>query len=74
MIGRSEAVEQLAALLPERRFVTIAGPGGMGKTTVALAVAERLFGVLAMVCASSTWHRSRRIKGRECCRDRTGDL
>lgn len=45
MIGRSDAVEQLAALLSERRFVTIAGPGGMGKTTVALAVAEQLFGV-----------------------------
>ena len=45
MIGRAEAVEQLSALLPERRFVTLAGPGGMGKTTVALAVAERLLGV-----------------------------
>lgn len=45
MIGRAEAVEQLSALLPERRFVTIAGPGGMGKTTVALAVAEQLLGL-----------------------------
>jgi predicted ATPase/DNA-binding winged helix-turn-helix (wHTH) protein len=42
MIGRADEVATLAALLPERRFVTIAGAGGMGKTTVALAVAEEL--------------------------------
>jgi predicted ATPase/DNA-binding winged helix-turn-helix (wHTH) protein len=42
MIGRADVVATIAALLPERRFVTIAGAGGMGKTTVALAVAEEL--------------------------------
>jgi len=42
MIGRSDAVAAIAALLAERRFVTITGAGGMGKTTVALAVAEEL--------------------------------
>jgi predicted ATPase/DNA-binding winged helix-turn-helix (wHTH) protein len=42
MIGRSDIVGTLAARLPERRFVTVAGPGGMGKTTVALATADRL--------------------------------
>jgi len=42
MIGRAHEVATLAALLPQRRFVTIAGAGGMGKTTVALAVAEEL--------------------------------
>src|SRR6267142_679796 len=42
MIGRAEVVATLAAVLPRRRFVTIAGSGGMGKTTVALAVAEEL--------------------------------
>src|SRR6266850_7565766 len=40
MIGRTDDVATLAALLAERRFVTIAGAAGMGKTTVALAVAE----------------------------------
>src|SRR5258708_10093910 len=40
MIGRSDAVAAIAALLAERRFVTIAGAGGIGQTTVAMAVAE----------------------------------
>jgi len=42
MIGRSMVVEALRLLISERRLVTITGPGGMGKTTVALAVAEEL--------------------------------
>src|SRR5215470_9891260 len=42
IVGRSNIVAALAEQLPARRFVTIAGPGGMGKTTVALAVAEEL--------------------------------
>jgi len=40
IIGRDETVASVAAQLRERRFVTIVGPGGIGKTTVALAVAE----------------------------------
>lgn len=42
MIGRTEAVRALVEQVPVRRFVTIVGPGGIGKTTVALAVAEEL--------------------------------
>jgi predicted ATPase/DNA-binding winged helix-turn-helix (wHTH) protein len=41
-IGRADEVRALAAQLPRRRFVTVAGPGGIGKTTVALAAAEGL--------------------------------
>lgn len=41
VIGRDEVIAGLAAHLPERRLLTIAGPGGMGKTTVAVAVAHR---------------------------------
>src|SRR5258708_5422899 len=41
MIGREDAVTTLAARLSGQRLVTIVGPGGVGKTTVALAVAER---------------------------------
>jgi predicted ATPase/DNA-binding winged helix-turn-helix (wHTH) protein len=40
MVGRSDIVAALAAQLPERRFIAIVGPGGIGKTTVALAVAK----------------------------------
>ena len=34
MIGRAEIVAALADQLPKRRFVTVVGPGGIGKTTV----------------------------------------
>src|SRR5271154_199359 len=44
MIGREEAMAALASRLSSERLVTIVGPGGIGKTTVALAVAERLIG------------------------------
>lgn len=40
IVGRDGVVGSLAARLHERHFVTLVGPGGMGKTTVALAVAE----------------------------------
>ncbi len=42
MIGREEAVATLVSRLPRERLLTIVGPGGIGKTTVALAVAEHM--------------------------------
>ncbi|MGC1303747.1 MAG: winged helix-turn-helix domain-containing protein [Caulobacteraceae bacterium] len=42
LVGRSEAVERIAAQVLERRFVTVVGPGGVGKTAVAASVIERL--------------------------------
>src|SRR5438045_61099 len=42
MIGREEAVATLVSPLSRERLLTIVGPGGIGKTTVALAVAERM--------------------------------
>lgn len=47
IIGRADVVEGLAALIPDRRFLTIAGPGGIGKTTVALAVAHHVLATTA---------------------------
>jgi ABC-type glutathione transport system ATPase component len=41
IIGRADIVNRLAARLPRQRLITIVGPGGIGKTTVALAVARR---------------------------------
>jgi predicted ATPase/DNA-binding winged helix-turn-helix (wHTH) protein len=42
MIGRDETVRSIAAELTTRRFVTILGPGGIGKTTVAIAVSHAM--------------------------------
>ena len=42
MIGRDETVTALISRLSRQRLVTILGPGGIGKTTLALAVAERM--------------------------------
>jgi predicted ATPase/DNA-binding winged helix-turn-helix (wHTH) protein len=41
LIGREEAIDAALSTLLQRRFVTLVGPGGMGKTSVALAVVER---------------------------------
>ncbi|MET0845743.1 MAG: winged helix-turn-helix domain-containing protein [Pseudomonas sp.] len=40
--GRDSIVGSLVRQLPLRRFLTLVGPGGIGKTTVALRVAELL--------------------------------
>ena len=40
MVGREATVGEISALLANQRFVTLHGPGGIGKTTVAVAVAH----------------------------------
>ena len=45
VLGRGDAVEAVALQVPMRRCVTITGPGGIGKTTLAVAVAEKLLPV-----------------------------
>jgi predicted ATPase/DNA-binding winged helix-turn-helix (wHTH) protein len=42
MRGRSDALAAVRTKLTEQRFVTIVGPGGIGKTTVAVAVAHEI--------------------------------
>jgi predicted ATPase/DNA-binding winged helix-turn-helix (wHTH) protein len=44
MIGRQETLESFLSRMRTERLVTIVGPGGIGKTTLALAMAERLRG------------------------------
>src|SRR5271154_1747723 len=44
MIGREQIATTLATQLSHQRLVTVVGPGGIGKTTVGLAVAERMIG------------------------------
>ena len=42
MVGREEAVRVVSEQLAAERFVSIVGPGGIGKTTVAITVAHAL--------------------------------
>ncbi|WP_299575641.1 BTAD domain-containing putative transcriptional regulator [uncultured Williamsia sp.] len=39
LVGRDDDVAEVAALVDDNRLVTVVGPGGMGKTRLALAVA-----------------------------------
>ena len=45
IVGRQSAIEVIGLELRQSRLVSIVGPGGIGKTTVALAVAEQCLGV-----------------------------
>jgi len=42
IVGRCEVIQQVIGQLSQHRLLTIVGSGGVGKTTVATAVAERL--------------------------------
>jgi predicted ATPase/DNA-binding winged helix-turn-helix (wHTH) protein len=42
IVGRDDVIEGLSASLLEHRLMTIAGSGGIGKTTVALGIAHRV--------------------------------
>ncbi len=42
VVGRDEVIIALAEEATRRRLLSLVGPGGIGKTTVAVAVAERL--------------------------------
>jgi len=46
-IGRADTIQAVLSLLAGRRLVTIVGPGGIGKTTAALAAAEQSLGRFA---------------------------
>ncbi|HXZ75555.1 MAG TPA: DUF4062 domain-containing protein [Streptosporangiaceae bacterium] len=49
LVGREKAIDELAGILagPGVRLVTLTGPGGVGKTRLALAVGERAGGRFA---------------------------
>jgi len=44
LIGRADVIAKLANRLRTQRLMTIVGPGGIGKTSVAIAIAEQVIG------------------------------
>jgi predicted ATPase/DNA-binding winged helix-turn-helix (wHTH) protein len=44
LFGRGEVIDDLSRRLAEERLVTVVGPGGVGKTSVAIAVAHKVAG------------------------------
>jgi predicted ATPase/DNA-binding winged helix-turn-helix (wHTH) protein len=42
LIGRADAIEALSAMIASRRFVSVVGAGGLGKTTIAVSVGHAL--------------------------------
>ena len=42
MVGRDQTVDEISGKLTSKRFVTIVGPGGIGKTTVAVSTGHAL--------------------------------
>ena len=56
-VGREREVGELGALLRDARLVTLTGPGGSGKTRLAIEVASEL--VRAVPCTASSGSASR---------------
>jgi predicted ATPase/DNA-binding winged helix-turn-helix (wHTH) protein len=52
LVGRADTLIVVTAHLLEERLVTIVGPGGIGKSSLALAVAEQACGMFA----HGAWH------------------
>jgi predicted ATPase len=63
VVGRDDAVTIVGAELEKRQLLTITGPGGIGKTTVAIATAnhhaKRFQGAITFVDLSHTFDGAR---------------
>ncbi len=46
VVGRADTIEAIQRELADSRLISIVGAGGIGKTTVALAVAEKMIAAM----------------------------
>jgi predicted ATPase/DNA-binding CsgD family transcriptional regulator len=60
-VGRSHEIREVRRLLKADRLVTLVGPGGIGKTRLALAVVQQLPGVRISVIDLATTDDSQRV-------------
>ena len=64
VVGRERELRDVLAALEAHRIVTIAGPGGVGKTTLALEAARALqAGIGAWVVELEPWHDPAEVAG-----------
>jgi predicted ATPase/DNA-binding winged helix-turn-helix (wHTH) protein len=42
LFGRSSVIQDVTGTLPQRRFITIVGPGGVGKTAAVISIADKI--------------------------------
>ncbi|WP_327354238.1 BTAD domain-containing putative transcriptional regulator [Streptomyces sp. NBC_01304] len=55
LVGREAEVARVCSLVEAGRLVTLTGPGGVGKTRLALAAADRLARSGSEVCEDGVW-------------------
>jgi predicted ATPase/DNA-binding SARP family transcriptional activator len=55
LIGRDDAVAEIRARLEAERLVTLTGPGGVGKTRLAVETAGRLAALSSGPCPDGVW-------------------
>ncbi|MDG4865320.1 BTAD domain-containing putative transcriptional regulator, partial [Streptomyces sp. T-3] len=55
LVGREAEAARVCSLVESGRLVTLTGPGGVGKTRLALAAADRLARSGSEVCADGVW-------------------
>lgn len=50
LVGRERTIPEIGSALLQTRFLSIVGPGGIGKTTAAISVAYQIFDEFEQIC------------------------
>ena len=67
LVGRTGAVDEIRSLINANRLVTLTGPGGVGKTRLAVEAATQAADTFRMVCGSLNFPGIPRGKVRTRC-------